>query len=370
MGFKLAVNTRLLQKGKLEGIGRFTYENLIRMVKNNPEVEFHFIFDRPFDPDFIFADNVKAHVIGPPTRHEVLQYIWFHLRLPKLLKKLKVDAFFSPEGYNIPLGKIPSFITQHDIGWLHRPSDVPSKTFKFYNKHFPKYSLNASKVFTVSAYSKKDLITEFRLDDKDVVVCYNGHEHLEINRSIKRLNRPYFLYVGSLHPRKNILHTLKSFELFRSKYKLDFELIIVGKRMFADEETEAFFSTMKFQSDVVFTDYVPDAELSTYFANATALINLSYFEGFGIPIVEAFKNGVPCILSNSTCFPEIAGDAALYSEPEDIELIASHMNDIANNETLSNRLINSGFSQIEKFSWEKSAQTIMNTILENGTKKL
>lgn len=370
MGFKLAVNTRLLQKGKLEGIGRFTYENLKRMVKNHPEVEFHFIFDRNFDPDFIFADNVKAHVIGPPTRHEVLQYLWFHLRLPKFLKKLKVDAFFSPEGYNIPKGKTPSFITQHDIGWLHRPSDVPGKTFKFYSKYFPKYSSNASKVFTVSEYSKQDLCKEFGLNSNDVVLCYNGHEHLEINRSIKRLARPYFLYVGSLHPRKNILHTIKSFELFRGKYQLDYELFIVGKRMFADDATQDFYSNMKFQNDVVFTDYVPDEELSSYFANASALINLSYFEGFGIPIIEAFKNGIPTILSNTTCFPEIAGDAALYSDPEDIELIASHMNDLANNDTLKNRLVDKGFKQLNKFSWEDSAKTIMHTILENGTKKL
>jgi hypothetical protein len=90
---RIAVNTRLLLKGKLEGIGWFTFETLKRMTQNHPEHEFIFIFDRPFDRDFIFAENITPVVIGPPARHPLLFWIWFDFRIPKILKKYKVDLF-------------------------------------------------------------------------------------------------------------------------------------------------------------------------------------------------------------------------------------------------------------------------------------
>jgi hypothetical protein len=95
----IAVNTRLLLKGKLEGIGWFTFETLKRITQNHPEHEFIFIFDRPFDRDFIFADNVTPVIIGPPARHPLLIYIWFDFQIPKILKKYKADLFLSPDGY-------------------------------------------------------------------------------------------------------------------------------------------------------------------------------------------------------------------------------------------------------------------------------
>ena len=91
---RIAVNTRLLQKGKLEGIGWFTYETLLRMTRNHPEHEFIFIFDRPYNPDFIFSENITPVVIGPQARHPFLFYIWFDFRIPKILKKYKADLVF------------------------------------------------------------------------------------------------------------------------------------------------------------------------------------------------------------------------------------------------------------------------------------
>jgi glycosyltransferase involved in cell wall biosynthesis len=367
LGFKLAVNTRLLQQNKLEGIGRFAFENLKRMVANHPEVEFHFIFDRAYHSDFIFGKNVKAHVLSPPTRHEILQYLWFHIRLPKLLRTIKADAFFSPEAYNIPNIGIPSFNTQHDLGFVHRPSDLPKSTLKFYRKYFPIYSKNASKVFTVSEFSKTDLITHHGLSSNDIKVVYNGHEHIMTGDLEQLHEQPYFLYVGSLHSRKNILHTLKGFNTYKSKYPSDKQLIIVGRKMFSDKESEAFYQNMKFKNDVVFKDYVSDSYLASYYHNAEALINLSYFEGFGIPLVEAFRHQVPVIASNCSCYPEIASDAALLINPEDVDTIANQMHLITSDKDLRKVLTEKGLDNIKRFSWDKSAKTIMNTILIYGT---
>ena len=96
---RVAVNTRLLIKNKLDGIGRFAFETLKRITKNHPEVEFHFIFDRPFSEDFIFNDNIVPHVLTPPARHPILWYIWFQIQLPKLLTQINPDILFSPDGF-------------------------------------------------------------------------------------------------------------------------------------------------------------------------------------------------------------------------------------------------------------------------------
>src|SRR3954466_5851414 len=105
---RIAVNTRLLLKGKLEGIGWLTHQTLERMVRKHPEHEFIFFFDRPYDPSFIFASNVKAVVVSPQARHPILFYLWFEWRLPRLLRKYKADVFLSTDGFLSLSTKVPT----------------------------------------------------------------------------------------------------------------------------------------------------------------------------------------------------------------------------------------------------------------------
>ena len=205
------------------------------------------------------------------------------------------------------------------------------------------------------------------INSEDIEVIYNGHEHI-LTGELKTIHdQAYFLYVGSLHSRKNILHTLKSFDEYKNQYGTDKQLLIVGREMFSDKESELFYSSMKHRQDVIFTGYVSDAELACYYHHADALINLSYFEGFGIPLLEAFSHGIPVIASNCSCYPEIASDSALLADPEDIESIAKNMHLITSDLELRKELIEKGLKNKERFSWNNSAEKIMNTILKYGT---
>jgi glycosyltransferase involved in cell wall biosynthesis len=171
---KIAVNTRLLLKDKLEGIGWFSYEILKRITKSHPEHDFVFVFDRPFDKDFLFEINIAAQVLSPPTRHPFLWYIWFEIRLPFLLRKLKPDIFLSLDGY-IPLNSnIPSVNVIHDINFLHRPADLPYFSRKFYNHFFPLYAEKAKALLTVSDFSKKDIAENYHIKEDEIGVVYNG----------------------------------------------------------------------------------------------------------------------------------------------------------------------------------------------------
>ena len=129
---RIAINTRLLLPDKLEGIGWFTHEIMSRIVKAHPEHTFIFIFDRAFDQRFIYAENVEPVVMWPPTRHPLLYRIWFNWLLPRKLKKLKADAFISPDGYLALSSTVPTLAVIHDINFEHYPEDLPGAYGRYY----------------------------------------------------------------------------------------------------------------------------------------------------------------------------------------------------------------------------------------------
>ncbi|MDD4107394.1 MAG: glycosyltransferase, partial [Prolixibacteraceae bacterium] len=154
----IAVNTRLLLKGKLEGIGWFTFETLKRMTVRHPEHRYIFIFDRPYSEDFIFSDNIIPVVVFPPTRHPVLWYIWFEFQIPRVLKRYGADIFLSPDGYLSLRTKVPQLAVIHDINLVHRPADLPWLKAEYYNFFFPRFAEKAKRIATVSSYSKEDIV--------------------------------------------------------------------------------------------------------------------------------------------------------------------------------------------------------------------
>ena len=150
---RIAVNTRLLLKGKLEGIGWVAYESLKRIVLAHPEVEFYFIFDRKPDTMFLFADNIKPVVLFPQARHPFL-FIWFfELSIPRALRKIKADLFYSPDGYLSLRSKVPQVVEFHDLNFEHFPGDMPKIHLWHYKKFFPKFARKAQRIVTVSEFS-------------------------------------------------------------------------------------------------------------------------------------------------------------------------------------------------------------------------
>lgn len=367
----IAVNTRLLLKGKLEGIGWFTLETLKRMTINHPEHQFIFIFDRPFDDDFIFSENVTPVVIGPPTRHPVLWYLWFEFQIPRILKKYKADLFLSPDGYLSLRTKVLQLAVIHDINFVHRPGDLPWLKAKYYNKYFPKFSRIAKRIATVSFYSKEDITRSFKVDYDKIDVVYDGinqvfepisNEEKVVVRDRFTGGSEYFLFVGALHPRKNVSGLLNAFDAFRSVTDNNMKLVIVGGEMHKTGDIFETYNNMRYKKDVVFTGRVSTADLHDIFGAALALTFIPFFEGFGIPIVEAMSAGIPVICSNTTSIPEVGGNAVLYADPLKIDQITEAMLKLSNDEELRKTLIEKGFEQKNKFSWDETARLLWLSI--------
>jgi glycosyltransferase involved in cell wall biosynthesis len=368
---EIVVNTRLLLKNKLEGIGWFSYETLKRITQNHPEHHFVFLFDRDFDEEFIFSDNVTPLILSPQARHPILFYWWFEFSVASFLNKYKPDLFLSPDGYLSLGAKCKQLAVIHDICFEHYPNDVSFIVRKYYRHFFPKFAAKATRIATVSYFSENDIVKIYKIDPSKIDVVFDGcnSNYKPSSNDIQLATKnkfskgsDYFLFVGALHPRKNISRLFKAFDSFKTTQKSDIKLVIVGEKYYWTNEIKKTYLEMKAKEDVVFTGRLSNEELNNVLGSALALTYVPYFEGFGIPILEAMNCDTPVITSNVTSMPEVASDAAILVDPFSVESIATGMNRIYNEPTLRQELIEKGRIRKLEFSWDKTAKLLWESI--------
>ncbi|MCX6296800.1 MAG: glycosyltransferase family 1 protein [Bacteroidetes bacterium] len=368
---EIVVNTRLLIKNKLEGIGWFTFETLKRITKEHPEHHFIFLFDRDFDEDLIFADNITPLILSPQARHPFLFYWWFEFAVANFLNKYKPDLFLSPDGYLSLKANCKQLAVIHDINFEHHPKDVSWIVRKYYKHFFPKFASKANRIATVSEFSKNDIINCYKLKPEIIDVVYNGCNELykpvnpETQRSTKQTfskNCDYFLFVGALQPRKNISRLFEAFDKFKTSEKSEVKLLIVGEKYRWTKEIKNTYLQMKFKEDVIFTGRLNTGDLHHVLGSALAMTYIPYFEGFGIPILEAMNCDTPVITSNITSMPEVAEDAALLVDPYSVASISNAMIHLYKDEATRNSLIEKGRKRKLDFSWDKTADALWKSI--------
>ncbi len=336
-----------------------------------PEHRFFFFFDRPYDQDFIYGPNVQGMVLFPQARHPLLYQAWFEWTVPKKLKEINADLFFSPEGYLSLRSDVPSINVIHDINFLHHPELLDHAHRWHFNRYFPKYAEKAKRVITVSEFSRQDILNNYGIDPDKISVVYNGVSDAfvpldEIRKARVRSEIskgfPYYVFVGSLHPRKNISRLLRAFDLFKSSSGLPHHLVIIGKRAFLNEEMDRTHQSMKYKDAVIFTGRMDEQAMIEAVASAEAMTFVPLFEGFGMPIVEAFSCGVPVITSNVSSLPEIAGESSVLVDPLSERSIADALELIAKDEKRRDALGLAGIERAKAFDWNHTSKQIANII--------
>jgi len=339
---------------------------------SHPEVDFYFLFDRPYDQRFVFGPNVRPVVLHPPARHPVLFVVWFEWSVNRALKKIKPDLFLSPDGYLSLASDFRSLAVIHDLNFEHFPNDMPWLVRWYYLFFFPRFARKATRIATVSEFSKSDIIEQYHLASSKIDVVYNGandsfkpidKQEIENVRSRFTLGCPYFIFVGSLHPRKNLARLFSAFDQFKQLKQNDIKLLVVGEKKWWTTEIALAYGRMKFKSEVIFCGRLCATDLHLATASALATTYVSYFEGFGIPIIESFRCGVPVITASITSMPEVAGDAAILVDPYDESAIARAMFAVATDAKLRENLIRKGLERAMLFNWEITANNLWNSIL-------
>lgn len=373
--YKIAVNTRFLISNKLEGIGTYTHQILKRLVLEMPEVEFHFLFDRAYSNEFIYAKNVIPHIISPQARHPFLWYYWFENTVSKWLLKNKMDLFISPDSFMSLMSDTKTFLVMHDLAFEHYPEHVPFLVRKYYQYFFPKYARKAEHIFAVSNFTKQDIIEKYKIKEEKISIAYCGvsevYQPIESNEQViirKQITdgEPYFICIGSLNPRKNIQRVILAFNLLK-KENNTFEkhkLVIVGAKGWKINSLFEEIKNSKYTKDIILLGHLEPQELAKYLASSSALVFPSLFEGFGIPIVEALSCNVPVITANVSSTKEIGADVSLLVDPLNVESIKNAMAHFNQNFKQSSDVLKVATAKLKDYNWDKTAIVYKKEILK------
>jgi len=373
---KIAVNTRFLLPDQLEGYGYFIHESFRRITQGHPEHEFIFIFDRPYHSKFIYSENITPVIVTPATRHPLLWKWWFDIKIPSVLKKYGADVFVSPDGFCSLNTAVPQCVVVHDLSFLHYPLFI-KKSHLFFYKHFTgKFLAKAKSIATVSGFSKKDIIDHYEISENKIDVVFSAAKDIfkpvspGIKEEIKKQyteGKEFFLHTGAIHPRKNLENLLKAFSIFKKRQQSSYKLVLAGRLAWKYESFIGKLKTYKFRNDVVFLNYVNEDVLAKLTASAYAMVYPSFFEGFGVPVLEAMQCGVPVITSSDSSMQEIAGDSALYVNPVNFLELAEAMMRLYKDETLRSTLIQKATPVALQYTWDNTAgllwQSIQKTLL-------
>lgn len=372
---RIAVNTRFLLPGQLEGFGWYTHEIVRRMVLAHPEDSFLFLFDRPFDRRFIYAENVTPVAVFPPARHPALFYSWFELALPPVLRRFGAEVFFSPDSMCILRSSVPTVMTVHDIVPLHFPEQIPWLTRRYLLHMLPRFLNRAERIVTVSKYVKADIVQTCGTDPAKIDVVYNGCRTgfgpLEsIDKQAVREQfadgRAYFFYTGAIHPRKNIHRLIRAFDQFKTRTGAPVELLLAGRFAWQTGAVKSAYEQAVHAEDIQFLGYVPEADLTRLMGSALALTYVSLSEGFGLPVLEAMYAETPVMAANATCLPEIAGGAALLVDPASETAMAEGLEKLYRDRAFGTELVEKGRVRRQDFSWDLAAEQVYTLLREQA----
>jgi glycosyltransferase involved in cell wall biosynthesis len=290
-------------------------------------------------------------IIKPNITNKYLSHIHTHLITPFI----KGELLFEPA--NIAPIFVPKnkklVVTLHDIAFITHP-DSFSKVFrKYYQYIIPKVIKRANKIITVSNFTKFEILKYYPFAKNKIEVIYLGVDKKFRVLDIEKQN--YILYVGSINKRKNFISVLKAF----MQLDIDYKLIMVGnfhENFSLNEESKYIIKKAKKSNKIEFRENISDEELIKLYNLSKLFIYPSFYEGFGLPIVEAMACGTPVITSNVSSLPEVGGDAVVYVDPNDIEDIKEKIIIVLNDEDLQKQMIQKGLKRAKEFTWEKSAK--------------
>ncbi|MFC1711442.1 glycosyltransferase family 4 protein [Patescibacteria group bacterium] len=360
--------------GKRVGVNVIAFELLWGLYKLKPKnINFRILLSNSPLSDLPKQTNWwQYEVFGPSS-------FWTFTGLPKRLyfAKPKIDVMFSPSHYGPLISPVPFVVSIMDLGFLRWPEQFTKKDY-FQLKYGTRQSVKkATKVITISEFSKKDIVETYKTRSEKVEVVFPGYkkpENLKVDTQIVKqkfsLEDDYLLYLGTLKPSKNISKLIKAFKMFVLKYPKT-KLVLAGKKGWLYKEIFALVKKLNLEEKIVFTGYVSEKDKLALLKKAKALILSSLWEGFGIPVLEAFGSNTPVICSKLASLPEVAGDAAIYiKNPNSVNSIyLSLIKMVKLSQEQRNRLIEKGKKQLDRFSWEKAAKKTLLILKKVGENK-
>lgn len=359
---KIGIDGRAAKWYRGTGIGTYTYQ-LISNINNIDNINDYLLF-LPQNTDLELNSNFSVK----PIEESPNSNFWDEVNAPNILNNTDIELYHVPQNgvglaENINCLKT---ITLHDIIPLRMPETVSDRYLNIFNNQLPRIIENCDGIITVSEFSKDDIAKEFNFPKDKIFVTYLGAEDIykpldktlckEFLKNKYNIDKNFLLYVGGYSPRKNIVGILEAFSLLDSKLRENLSVVITGKKGISYNIYMKRAEDLGIKNSVIFTDFIPLDHLPLFYNACEFLVYPSFYEGFGLPPLEAMACGTPVIASNVTSVPEICSGSALLVDPYNVDELSLSMKALLSDNKLRNSMIKYGLSNCLKYSWANTAK--------------
>ena len=349
----------------------FTAEIIKRVINNHPEHEFILVSDKDLIDKNGLTKNCIRVSAGSKGKNPITWKWWYDVRMPSVLKKHKADLLVNCDGCCSLRSPIPQLIIVSDLSFISFPGFLKKSRVLFLKRNTAKFLKKSTSVIASSGVIKNELIKNYGTADEKINIIYGGaNENFKsVDDSGKILTKEkltdgkeYFLYAGDIHPVKNLTNLLKAFSIFKKTQQSSMKLVIAGNMAVGYTSFTEKLKDYKYRNDVVMKNNVIENEAAEIMGAAYACIYPSFYEGSGTSVLDAMQCHVPVITSSGSAMQEIAGDAALFADPENIPNLAAQMMTVYKDEALRSKLIEKGKLIPAKYTWDTSAELLWQSI--------
>ena len=351
------------------GLGNYSRNLVNSIIRNFPGYDYHLYtpkINRERTYPNLKNDNIK--IISP--KNSLSGSFWRFFELSSILKKDKIDVYHGLS-HELPSGLnkkgIKSVVTIHDVIFKRYPEQYPFVDRLIYDFKWKNSCKSADKIIAISENTKQDIIEYYEVEEEKIEVIYQGcdehfyekysEEQLRIFKQKYDLPEEYFLYVGSVIERKKLLQIIRAMNELPESVQIP--LVIIGRGGDYEKRVREYIRTNGMEKKVIWPSDFEYHDLPKLYQGAQFLVYPSVYEGFGIPIIEAYASGIPVLTSHSSCLPEIAGSGAIYINPDDIDNLKSGMLSLMESEDLRRKLIIQGRSQLVNFDNDEIAKEVV-----------
>ena len=353
------------------GTEEYSYELIKRLVRLGSSHQFILYTDRKIEIGNCRRRAKAAMVTARKLGNIKIKYmpfprLWTQIRLSWEMLINPPDVLFIP-AHAMPIVRPKkTVVTIHGLEYEYFP-EAYSSFERWYLKWSTRFtSRHAWKIITPSQNTKRDLIKFYGTDSDKIRAIRHGFAKSKMMVNSKQITEksryPYLLFIGRLEKRKNILRLIDAFCMLKQKYKIPHRLILVGKPGYGHKNSKFKIQNSKFKSDIIELGYVSQEEKFGLLKNADVFVYPSLYEGFGMPVLEAFSLGTPVVCSSASSLPEVAGNAAILVDPLDVYSIASGVWKILSDKKLNTECVQKGSIQVQKFSWDKCARETLSIL--------
>ena len=371
------------------GIGSYFKELLNRFDHDDCAQKFSFELIGPQkDRDFYLEGkkHISWYQVEDVDNSPMQNFFWNQFSLPRICKKQKYDLLFLPAANRrvTGLASCPSVGTVHDLATLHIKNKYDFSHAVFNRQLLPMLIRRLDHIITVSQFSKDDIVRFSRVLQEKVTVIplaadkerffpVDDRSSLKLRLAQKfGVDAPYLLYISRLeHPGKNHVNLIKAFELFRNEQKSNYQLVLPGPDKERAAEIHAVAEASPYAKDIKFLGFIDDADVADLYRGADLFVLPSFFEGFGLPVLEAMSCGTPVITSSAASLPEVSGPHAPHFDPHDHVAMKDSIIQVLSNEETRLQLARKGLEWAQGFTWEKTVDTTLSVFEQtyHGSKR-